>query len=379
MASKTDGLIQKISNNNITHSIASTAYGICETAAAEPAKTVEMIGFTLLEGTTIHIKFTYNNTVNSPTLNVNNTGAKPIVQYGTTATGTSSSTSGWYAGAVVSFTYDGTSWVRDQGFNTNQYHTSGSWNGLTYTATAINGADELEFTIPDNYGDTKNPYASKTKNYVLAAPSNVDGAPSFRELVSADIPNLSWNKITSDKPTTLSGYGITDAVKTVTSTNNAIVRFDGTSGAIQNSGVTIDDDNIITASASGHLLSGIRFYTHTATAGKTHVGWVKFAKIDLNDSNHFGQVICDIFISRSYNSPSPETYNIRVMVGWLTPVIYQLGSAVGGQIIDQFRVVQDTTNHEAYFEYHVKETASSSNTVYIKVIKYNGSALVFLN
>jgi len=30
-------------------------------------------------------------------------------------------------------------------------------------------------------------------------------------LVAADIPNLSWNKITSDKPTTLSSYGITDA------------------------------------------------------------------------------------------------------------------------------------------------------------------------
>ena len=30
-------------------------------------------------------------------------------------------------------------------------------------------------------------------------------------LTATDIPNLSWNKITSDKPTTLSGYGITDA------------------------------------------------------------------------------------------------------------------------------------------------------------------------
>lgn len=30
-------------------------------------------------------------------------------------------------------------------------------------------------------------------------------------LVASDIPNLSWSKITSDKPTTLSGYGITDA------------------------------------------------------------------------------------------------------------------------------------------------------------------------
>lgn len=32
-------------------------------------------------------------------------------------------------------------------------------------------------------------------------------------LAASDIPNLSWNKITSDKPTTLSGYGITDALR----------------------------------------------------------------------------------------------------------------------------------------------------------------------
>lgn len=32
--------------------------------------------------------------------------------------------------------------------NTNYYHTSGSWNGLTYTATAVGGAGELKFTVP---------------------------------------------------------------------------------------------------------------------------------------------------------------------------------------------------------------------------------------
>ena len=75
--------------------------------------------------------------------------------------------------------------------DTNKYHKSGSWSGLTYTATAVNNADELKFTIPDNYGDTKNPYASKTKNYVLAAPSSANGVPSFRALVAADIPDIS--------------------------------------------------------------------------------------------------------------------------------------------------------------------------------------------
>ncbi len=78
-------------------------------------------------------------------------------------------------------------------------------------------------SLADGYGDTKNPYTSKTKNYVLAAPSTTNGAPSFRALVAADIPSLSWTKITSDKPTTLAGYGITDAyTKTNTYTKTEV-------------------------------------------------------------------------------------------------------------------------------------------------------------
>ncbi|MNM98992.1 hypothetical protein D3C81_1115400 [compost metagenome] len=47
-------------------------------------------------------------------------------------------------------------------------------------------------------------------------------------LVPADIPSLNWSKITSGKPTTLGGYGITDAyttTQTVQVVNNAIAVF----------------------------------------------------------------------------------------------------------------------------------------------------------
>lgn len=66
----------------------------------------------------------------------------------------------------------------------------------------------------------------QTPNRVFASPLIFTGAPSFRSLVSADIPNLPWSKITSGTPTTLAGFGITDAVNTIgNQTINGIKTF----------------------------------------------------------------------------------------------------------------------------------------------------------
>lgn len=73
-------------------------YGTCSTAAATAAKVATLTNsgadnFDLSTGVTIHIKFTYSNTATSPTLNVNGTGAKAIMRYGTTAVSTTAKTS----------------------------------------------------------------------------------------------------------------------------------------------------------------------------------------------------------------------------------------------------------------------------------------------
>jgi hypothetical protein len=92
-------VINKINVGSTNYNIASTAYATCATAAATAAKVayIEGVeatsGFTLLTGTTIHVKFTNTNTAANPTLNVNGTGAKAIMRYGTTAVSTSVYTS----------------------------------------------------------------------------------------------------------------------------------------------------------------------------------------------------------------------------------------------------------------------------------------------
>lgn len=97
-------------------------YGVCGEAAATVAKTVTCSNFKSLEtGITIHVKFTNSNTATNPTLNVNGTGAKSIYRYGTTVPAAYTSWS-WFAGAVVSLTYDGSAWImNDMIGNDNTY------------------------------------------------------------------------------------------------------------------------------------------------------------------------------------------------------------------------------------------------------------------
>jgi len=57
-------------------------YLTCSTAADTAAKTVDCSGFELEAGAKITVKFTNANSANSPTMNVNGTGAKNIYQNG---------------------------------------------------------------------------------------------------------------------------------------------------------------------------------------------------------------------------------------------------------------------------------------------------------
>ena len=109
-------------SNHIGNAIKYNYYGVCSTAAATAAKTVTVdSSFKLVTGVSVTVKFSDKNSASNPTLNVNSTGAKPLYRYGTTVVSTSTTSSGWIAGSVQTFTYDGTGWVRDY------------WNNTTYS------------------------------------------------------------------------------------------------------------------------------------------------------------------------------------------------------------------------------------------------------
>lgn len=85
-------------------------YASCSTAASTQAKVVAKTDFTLSVGARITVEFTYANTTNSPTLNVNSTGAKAIKADGDTVYVK------WNAGAIMDFVYNGTYWVVMNGY-----------------------------------------------------------------------------------------------------------------------------------------------------------------------------------------------------------------------------------------------------------------------
>jgi hypothetical protein len=72
--------------------------------------------------------------------------------------------------------------------------TAGTVTSVTGTSpVASSGGATPAISLSAGYGDTLNPYASKTAKYVLAAPNGADGVPTFRAIVASDIPTLNQN------------------------------------------------------------------------------------------------------------------------------------------------------------------------------------------
>lgn len=102
---KTERYIDGVSFNG-TESV--TRFAMCETGDDNGSKTASISSgtFNLITGARVTVRFTYQNTAASPTLNVNSTGAKPIYWHGKVLT----SDQYWQAGAVLDFVYIQDKW-----------------------------------------------------------------------------------------------------------------------------------------------------------------------------------------------------------------------------------------------------------------------------
>jgi hypothetical protein len=90
--------------------VTNVAYGTCATSGATANKVITTAGNTgwkLVAGSVVTVLFTYTNTAENPTFNVNGTGAKNVFYEGARITTINKGYAGT-AQRVMTFVYDGT-------------------------------------------------------------------------------------------------------------------------------------------------------------------------------------------------------------------------------------------------------------------------------
>jgi hypothetical protein len=141
---------------------------------------------------------------NNKTYKINGTDVLSSTALGTAVTGSSLTsvgtiTSGTWHGTAIANSYLANSTIVVNGVTLTLGDTSdtikaSTTNALTIgtglSGTSFDGSSAVTIALATGYGDTQNPYGSKTTKYILAAPNSTNGAPTFRALVASDIPTL---------------------------------------------------------------------------------------------------------------------------------------------------------------------------------------------
>jgi len=117
--------------------------------------------------------------------------------------------------------------------------TAGAVTSVSGTSPVVSsGGTTPAISLASGYGDTQNPYAAKTANYVLAAPNGSSGLPTFRALVAADIPALPYGTGTVTSASVVSANGFAGTVATATTTP-AITLTTSITGLLKGNGTAI--------------------------------------------------------------------------------------------------------------------------------------------
>jgi hypothetical protein len=172
------------------------------------------------------------------------------------------------AAAGKALVFDGAHWrAGDAGLNesqlysyltANKYLTQSAADSRYVTSsrkviagTGLSGGGALTSDVTLSLGTSGVVAGTYTKVMVDAYGRVTSGT----NLSATDIPNLDWSKITTGKPTTLAGYGITDAVTLTTAqTISGRKTFSQNIVFNNNGGITYTDSNVVLRNSDGHTI-----------------------------------------------------------------------------------------------------------------------------
>ena len=272
-----------------------TPYATSNTAAGTTAKVASCTpnsNFVLEAGARVSVLFSAANSVSSPTLNVNSTGAKTIRFRGAAL---SSSAHYWAANSVVDFVYDGTYWNISGSPNNSTY----SVNNATITLSAGTGlsgggdfttnqssAETITFSLGDSgvtagtYGPSAN--VTGNNNATMSVPEiTVDRYGRITSIVNRTYTAKNTDTDTNTHYTTkLFATSSTGTAHAATTNGNTYLRLFDDSTARQSikitgsgaTSVTSDANGVITISSTDTNTDTNTAHAHTAGTGLTISG-----------------------------------------------------------------------------------------------------------
>ena len=209
-------------------------FGTCSIAAATAAKTVSITTgtFSLEAGAKVTVKFSYTNTANTPTLNVNSTGAKNIFYKG--AQITTGANKGLLTG-TVEFVYDGTQW---QLIGPDVSYTPTYTATASTTLTGSSGTSNTKIATGSGAGDIYVPVATASSaGTTVVYPANSCTTFSSDAGTVTPLAVQKGAKMFAITRPPKKGTGEGDSSVTV----NAIPRWEDESGDLKDSKILIED------------------------------------------------------------------------------------------------------------------------------------------
>ena len=232
----------------------------CSTAAATAAKVATLddsTGYSLVAGVCVAVTFIYGSIVATPTLNVNNSGAKTIV-YPSAVNGVSTVTPGnrnsvWGFYETILFTYNGTYWIMGKSGLAASHIWNGEGENSIIEGSSSNTAD----------GDCSHAEGSST-----TASGNYSHAQNFHTTA------------TKTGQTAIGSYNVSDTATTTTHPSGttdygqyAFIIGNGTTDTARHNALTVDWTGKLTieghSSPIGSVLSTSGSTSKTLSAGNT--------------------------------------------------------------------------------------------------------------